>query len=781
MISTTKILMVMLCAMCGSQLMAQQTVRGTVIDKDAKSPVPFATVIAMGTDPVLGASCDKEGRFRLENVPIGRQTLKISSLGYEPVVLPNVDVTSGREVVLIVGMTESYQSLDEVIVEAGADKSEAVNELATVSARSLSVEEANRYAAAMNDPARQALNFAGVSSGGDDLLNEIVIRGNSPRGLLWRLEGVEIPNPNHFAELGSSGGGVSMLSSNVLSNSDFFTGAFPAEYGNALSGVFDLKFRNGNNEQRELSLGAGFLGLEVAAEGPFKNGGKSSYLLSYRYSTLGVLTAFGFDIAGDYVPSYQDVSFNVDIPTKGLGTFNAFGLGGNNWVAVEDVYPSEKYIEKTVDYTGILGVKHLLVFSRKAYLQTVASGTYSHYRYSEEIEYNNGTRVTDYETDSKNASLRFSSFFNYKHNARHLVRLGAISSHIQEDLYDGFPSNGRLFTNDLTAKTQMLQAYAQWKWRLTERITLNTGIHYLHLALTDKSNMEPRIGMRWQISGDHAVNVGAGMHTRIESLSTYVTRQIAPDDRVITPNMDLGLSKAAHLVLGYDYNINDHTRLKVEAYYQNLYDIPVSTQSGSTFSSINAFGAFSFLGRSDTLANQGSGKNYGIELTLEQFLHKGMYYLATISLFESEYSMDGKQYFNTRFNNNFIFNLLVGKEFQLKNKAKILGVNAKINISGSRRHTGVDTKASIRERMIIYSETPYNARLEDYWRVDLGLNYKVNRSKTTHILTLNIQNVTNRLNEYGRDYYLDGSSNKILSSRYDQSGLIPVLKYQVNF
>ena len=126
-----------------------------------------------------------------------------------------------------------------------------------------------RYAGAIDDPARMVSAFAGVN-GNAEGDNDIVVRGNSPRGILWRLEGVEIPNPNHFASEGATGGPINALNSNMLGNSDFYTGAFAPEYGNALSGVFDMKLRNGNNEQREYSATLSVLGTDLTAEGPFK-------------------------------------------------------------------------------------------------------------------------------------------------------------------------------------------------------------------------------------------------------------------------------------------------------------------------------------------------------------------------------------------------------------------------------------------------------------------------------------------------------------------------------
>jgi Carboxypeptidase regulatory-like domain len=330
------------CLLAASCLQAQeilQTIRGTVTDKETNAPLVGAEVAVLTMNPIMGDVTDPDGNFKIEKLPVGRHSLQVSYLGYEPLTIPNLLVTAGKELVLNLQLVESAVQLEVATVIAKHDKAEALNEMATVSARSFSVEETSRYAGSFYDPARMATNYAGVAVGSSsDLSNEIVVRGNSPSGILWRLEGVEIPNPNHFGSMGGSGGGISMLSSSTLSNSDFYTGAFPSEFGNALSGVFDLNMRNGNNEKREYAVMLGALGLEGAVEGPFqpltpkgeRKGNGGSYLVNYRYATLGLLSAVGLNIAGDVTPKYSDLSFKLNMPTQRAGTFALFGLAGQN-------------------------------------------------------------------------------------------------------------------------------------------------------------------------------------------------------------------------------------------------------------------------------------------------------------------------------------------------------------------------------------------------------------------------------------------------------------------
>ena len=352
------------CSFGFSQL--TQTVRGTVFDEASKMPLPGVVVKLIDTTQVIATTTDIDGDFKLNNVPVGRVAINFSLMGYETKTLSNIDVIAGKEIVLEVAMTEELYLQDEVVI-TGKKKGEVQNEMASVSARTFSVEASQRYAGSVNDVARMAQNFAGVQ-GNDDSRNDIIVRGNSPIGVLYRYEGVDIPNPNHFALLGTAGGPVSILNNNVLADSDFFTGAFPAEYGNALAAVFDLKMRNGNNQQHEFLGQMGFNGIEFMAEGPLKKGNKSSYLLSYRYSTLRLFALAGINFGtGVAVPDYQDINFKMNFHHKS-GSTSIFGIGGLSNVAFEAAESdgsNNLFAEENEDllFNSAIGVVGVKIFS----------------------------------------------------------------------------------------------------------------------------------------------------------------------------------------------------------------------------------------------------------------------------------------------------------------------------------------------------------------------------------------------------------------------------------
>ena len=430
-----KLLLSLLLLYTGILLQAQnltQTVRGVVVDEASGITLIGANVIILNSQPLLGSSTDQDGKFRIENVPVGRQSLKITYLGYEDAYVKDILIGSGKEVILTIKLRESLFNINEdIVVTAEPDKEEPLNDMAVVSARMFTVEETKRYAASVNDPARMALSFAGVAANGD-FSNEIVIRGNTPRGLLWRVEGIEVPNPNHFAGAGSSGGGISILSANMLANSDFFTGAFPAEYGNAVSGVFDIKLRNGNNEKREYAIQLGLLGADVALEGPFSQNSNASYLVNYRYSTLAMLNLLGLEVVEDgAVPKFQDLSFKIKIPTQKAGSFSVWGLGGlSNQVEEEPDYAYDYHSNM-----GAAGITHTFYLDKKTYLENTISYSGTDLGYKEDQFDDPSLPRLDYEESLINTAFRVSSLANRKFNAKNTVRAGMIFSNLGYKLF----------------------------------------------------------------------------------------------------------------------------------------------------------------------------------------------------------------------------------------------------------------------------------------------------------------------------------------------------------
>jgi CarboxypepD_reg-like domain/TonB-dependent Receptor Plug Domain len=762
-----------------------QTVRGTVIDKISQSPLPGAIIVLVNSSPLNGVSSDADGKFKLNQVPVGKQTLKITFMGYKEVVLQNLSINAGKELVLTIALEEDIKSMNEVVITAKAEKDKPLNSMSTVSTRTFSVEETQKYAAAANDPARMALAYAGVVSGSDGN-NHISIRGNSPNGLLWRMEGVEIPNPNHFSSVGTSGGGISILSAQLLSNSDFSTGAFAAEYGNALSGVFDLKLRKGNNQKREYTLQLGVLGADVSTEGPFKKGYDGSYLINYRYSTLSVLGKIGVPL-GDAITNFQDLSFNVSLPTKKIGNFGLFGFGGLSDQTTEAKKDSIKWIEDNfyrsnqhfLSNTGAVGLTHTKLFSNQSYLKTalVYSGTENSYT-SDLLQYDYKTFSREYQEKFSQTKITLSTTYTQKLNAKSSIRTGFILNELGYNLIQKDKNDTTVLTEHIRVKgnTETVQAFFQWNYKPTEKLTTNIGLHYFQLFINNSYSVEPRASVSYAISPKHNVSLGYGMHSQLQPIGVYFAQQPNADNTFSTPNKNLGLSKAHHLVIGYDFRINDYSHIKTEAYYQHLFNVPVSADKTSTYSIINSTDGY----KTDPLTNKGLGKNYGLELTYERFLTKNLYYLLSASFYDSKYKAPNGNWYNTLFNTHYAVSFTAGKEWTLseKRKSRIIGFNIKSIYVGGLRYTPIDLPASVTsgETKYITSQT-YASKTPDYYRLDTRISLKRNYAKVTSTFALDIQNTTNRKNVGGQYFDLKTGTIKY----WYQTPLLPLLSYRLEF
>jgi hypothetical protein len=762
-----------------------QTIRGTVTDKISQSPLPGVAIVLLNSDPLKGTTTDENGQFILNNVPVGKQTIKVNYIGYKESTLQNLTVNSGKELVMNINLEEDIATMSEVEVTAKQNKNKPLNEMSTVSTRAFSVEETQKFAAAVNDPARMATSFAGVVQGGDGN-NHISIRGNSPGALLWRMEGVEIPNPNHFSSVATSGGGISILSAQLLNNSDFSTGAFAAEYGNALGGVFDLKLRKGNNHKREYTFQAGVLGVDVAAEGPFKKGYDGSFLVNYRYSTLSVLSMMGVPI-GDGITNFQDLSFNVSLPTKKAGTFSVFGFGGLSSQRTEAKKDSLKWKEDDFyrySYnfyanTGATGITNTKLFNNQSYLKTVLafSGTQNG-EDGRKLENDYNTFTKTYQQTYTQSKITLSSVYTKKINARNNIRTGFILNRLGYELLQKSSRDTNILIEKLrvNGSTETAQLFFQWNQRLSEKLTTNVGVHYFHLLLNNSNSLEPRASVKYDITPKHSLTLGYGLHSQLQPIGVYFAQLPGTDGGYTLPNKNLGFNKAHHIVLGYDWNFNEYSHLKTEIYYQHLFNIPISQDKTSTFSILNVTDGYN----TDPLVNSGLGTNTGLELTYERFLHKNLYYLLSVSLYDSKYKAPNDEWYNTLFNTNYASSFTMGKEwhFTRKEKNRTFGFNIKSVFVGGFRYTPIDLAASIAAGETKYqTDKSFEEKNPDYYRLDIRASLKRNYKKITSTVALDIQNTTNRKNVGGQ--YFDVKTGQI--KYWYQAPLIPILSYKVEF
>jgi len=772
-----------------ASLLAQQvqTIRGHVTDKESKTSLPGATVILLNVEPITGVVTDNDGNFRLDKVIIGRQSVQVSYIGYKPAVFQSIIVNSVKEVVLEVELEEHVVMGNGVVITAQAHKDETRNQMAVVSARTFSVEETEKYAGSRGDVARMAMNYAGVSSANDQR-NDIIIRGNSPSGLLWRLEDIDIPNPNHFAEGGTTGGPVGMLNNNLLENSDFFTGAFPAEYGNALSGVFDLNMRNGNNQKHEQLFQVGFNGFEAGAEGPFSKNHKASYLASFRYSTLQLMDGI-IDLGTTGIPKYQDLSFKLNFPVN-KGRISVFGLGGNSEIAMldskngnqQDLYTDEGQDLINRSRMGATGISYTRFINEHTYYKLTLSGIYQNGGTSiDTLDINrNPHNNLDHNYSEFRTSL--SGFVHKKYNSKLSGRLGfsvdRMGFNLLTKLYDN--KFGELrpmidYSKGLSNGVSLYQPYAQATYHFSEKLSIVPGLHVSYFDLNNSASVEPRLGINWQLSAKQKLSLGYGLHSHTQSLSTYFLGTQMDDGTLIETNKNLEFTKSNQFVLGYNNSITANTRLKAELYFQSLNKVPVE-QRASAFSMLNT-GAGWGVGAQDSLVNSGTGSNYGLELTAERFFSKNIYYLATLSLFESKYKGSDGVERNTAFNGNYVVNVLLGKEFALNSKSA-LNIDFKMTYAGGKRYSPIDIEASQAAGTTRYDESKaFSKQLDPFFKADIKFGYRLNWKKVSQEWVFYIENFTNNNNVLMQTY----SPTKNEITNVNQLGFFPMMQYRIHF
>ncbi len=754
-----------------------QTISGLVLDKDSRQPLVGATVQVLSTEPAIGAVTDADGKFSLKNVPVGRQQIQCTYFGYEPWLSDPLIVNSARETYLSILLTEAVLKTQEVVVTAKRRGNEPINELAMLSTRSFSAEETQRYAASANDPGRMAQALPGVQPSRDSR-SDIVVRGNSGIGLLWRLEGVDIPNPNHFARRGSSGGGITIFSVSMLANSDFSTGAFPAEYGNAYSGVFDIHFRKGNPDKREYTFRAGMLGLDFSTEGPFKKGSDATYLVNYRYSTLGILNKMGLHLVGERIDNtFQDLSFNLYLPTKNKKhLFTLWGIGGLSQEtenAVENVADWDSYSDYyTRDFdtnTGAIGATHTALINDDAYLKSsiVATG--------QDINWRNDTLDSERRPFAVNSERYkegryvLSSFLSKKFSPRLSLKTGFFLNHIpynffRETLGDSTSINAK-------GSTQLIQPYANFRFRFGERWTLTTGLHAMFFTLNNDVSMEPRLALKYQIAENQSISLANGNHSRALPLGNYFTRI---NGREV--NREAGFVKAEHLILGYDLLAGKSLRFHAEAYYQKFRDVPVAKNPASSWSILNTIDGFAKY----ELVNEGEGQNIGLDLSVEKSFAGGTFFIVSTSVSRSRYKdVNGREH-PTAFDSGISATFTGGKEWAFQN-ASVLQLGLRVIYNGGQRLTPLLPSQPVNRYSpdpILDENRAFEERVEAYFRPDLRIAFRKNNPRAAWWVALDIQNIISRRNVDPINRSYDPDLNEWVYR--EQSGLTPVLSFQID-
>ena len=777
--------------------MTAQTLKGTVTDAITGETLIGAAVKVVEL-PGTGGVTNMDGEFSFNLSQSGRYTIETSYIGYEPSVLKEVLVAGAKEVVLDITLRENSSELAEVVVKPRVNKESTVNPTALAGGMMLSMEEASRYAGGYNDPARLVTAFAGVAGAGDG--NGISVHGNAPQFMKYRLEGVEIFTPNHFSGLYDAGYGmVSALNSNVITNSDFFVSTFNSSYNNALSGVFDVKMRSGNNSKFENGVQVGSVGIEWTSEGPISKKHNSSFIINYRFGFTTLAREMKILDTNGSAYDFQDLSFKLNFPTKKIGTFSVFALGfiDKSWdtdLKIQDIHTiyDASYTDGGL-YNAAVGVSHKIYFDNKWTWRTTAAYNMQHnkvdMRYSglefdadkKPIAFDGTSHPFSYLKQNEDRAV-FNTELSKQLNPRWLIQFGGEYSHrffnlsyrTAEYVYDPVPDEPYYATKDNTGLASMFWSNL---WKPTDNLSVNFGVSGSYFLLSKVFSFEPRASVKWEPGKRHSISFGYGLHSMIEQLDAYFFRNAEGK----LANKDLGFSKAHHFLATYMYKFMDNLNLRFNAYYQYGFNVPVGI-NGSTYCTVNRL--FNYV--EEPLVNKGNTRNYGADITLEHYMSKGFYGQLNFSLFKSQYRGLDKKWRNQLYDRGYMFKVLGGKEWMMgKKKQNVFNVSAKYTLQGALRHTPIDVAAmqanvdadKIDPNPIYKDEEAMTLKFDPINLIDLTISYKINCKKVSHTIAFEGINILQNETPYAQHY--DFGTRQI---RDDKSGIsLPNLFYRLDF
>ena len=489
---------------------------------------------------------------------------------------------------------------------------------------------------------------------------------------------------------------------------------------------------------------------------------------------------------GAAIPEYQDINFKFNVPTEKAGKFTLWGLGGVS--AIDFSYePEEENLFAEVGViqesqytgsTGMVGFSHLYFFNERtsSKLSVTASGTQNTFGV-QEAEVIDSPFEEVYAQDSYQNKIGVNWTLKSKLNARNKVKTGFILDAYDINLKDSVLADDDIWYRQLDFKGNALlyRGFASWQHRFNDKWRINTGVHASYFALNETTAIEPRINLAFKKSTRSTFAIGYGLHSQLQPLPVYFSSDRDASAEQMQANRDLDFSKSNHAVISWDYSLTPDSRLKLEAYYQQLFNVAVDPLEPE-FSMLNFGADFGFPNQLG-LVNDGVGSNMGMEVTWERFLKKGFYYLVTASVFDSKYEGFDKEERNTFFNSNYVVNALAGKEINI-NESLALTFDAKVSVSGGRRYTPIDLEASIAagEEVLDVSRT-YEEQHDTYIRPDIKIGLRKNGKRISQTFFVDMQNFIGRQNVFARTY---NAQTEQIQTTF-QRGFFPDVRYQILF
>lgn len=743
------------------------SVSGVVRDNISRKGVEGALVYLSGKNDTLSVVTDSQGRFTLNDVGIGRYILSVHSLGFESDE-QEVLVITGKVAVVEFYLHEKITELETLTIQGRPTNN------ADPGTISLPIEKVMRMPANFFDPVRMLSSYPGVVATNDQA-NNIVVKGNSPTGLLWRLNGMDIVNPNHLANAGTfndkptaNGGGVNILSAQMLDRTDFYAGSMPARYGNLTSAALDMTLRTGNTARREYTAQASLIGLDFAAEGPVGKNNNASYLANYRYSTVGLLSQMGVNF-GDEKIDFQDFSFHVNTKAGERGSLSFFGFGGishNVFNAKED--QAEWEVDKdrfTIKYSN----------------ETYALGTRFDLPMKKALSFSSGVTISGNDqvrTASSIATpqlpMQRSSYSSWRRlvsgfgaltarwSSRVSAEVGVMVNHYEDRLMNDEVLPAQTISVNGGASSFLTQPYAQVNLR-AGKFTANLGGRYMSSSF-GTSSFDPRINLQYQLVPASNISLTFGQLSQMLAPGIYLMPQnsVSARDFLRRKFVELG-----HMIQF------DNWKLNSSVFYHDYDNVLVSLNNN--FSVLNYVEGIV----TESLAPVGTGSNKGVTVQAERSFVSGFYLLSGASVYKSVYTAEDGVERPTKFDGKYSLMITGGREWnkRVKENNRSFGIHARMLYMGGLRDTPIDENLSRGLGVTTYLADTYANSLKDYMRFDLRLSWRKDKRNYTRTIALDVQNVAGIRNEAYQ--YYDAFQGKVVTQY--QVGFIPVLVYRVDF
>lgn len=795
---------------------AKASIRGYVKDQLTEKPIAGVVVELLNVSPRQSAVSDSLGFFDLGLVPPGRHRLLLYADRYEEVMVPDIISSAGQELSLDLFLARRIEKKerDENMpklpplerVKSRGDN--PYNPLSGIASRPFTPEEVLRYAGARFDPALLVTNFAGVSNY-DDAQNDIVVRGNNPTGLLWQIEELPIENPNHLNSYGRSGGSLPILSMFTLGKADFNKGVLSAQYGNTNAGVFDISLRDGNRQRLSTMLMLGLQRGEALIEGPIKGGG--SFLVGARVSGLG-------QFLQDVLPTdplHQDMSFKINLGQRSWGRLEFFGVGGLSGLNIPhteggiidkiryQIFEFEDFEHR--NQMGLLGAKYSLNISENILMRHIVGLNYQGSTSDWTLnDFGSGAAepelLNSYTINNRRLNYLAHSYLQGQNSKALTWRAGLLFAGHQLNLIEFWDIEEAPDT-DFQGFRYSARAYGQVRWDINRHFYLFSGLSTMYNSFNEELSFDPRLVFAYTPSDRHRIALGGSISHQTPNLQNFFFNPIVAYTEDEEPiynyeGRDLSNIRSMLVELEHSWVLAKNWRLKTQLYWQEIDRALVEDQSfgDPNFSMINSELSF-FAFYYNRLENRGRGRNRGIDLSLEHLFTNGLYSLASFSLFQSEFTGNTGEWRPTLFDNRYLVNILIGKEWYFgKDKRQVFFSDIRFATRGGRPYRPIDAEATYQEGFqsgnlepVYSAERAFLERTPAFYQLDLKLGLRLNSAtrRLSHTLRLDLFNVLNTQNiftyQYSAVFNPFGQPERGDIIPIYQRGFIPDLTYMLQF